>query len=144
MNKEAWQQALSDVTGVMLEFDENDAASLQLQVYSLVTNFYYRRSEVVLYSEVGWIGETPPMELLKANCMWQQTNGATLSVFEENRVLLAVTLNEAMAPHWQAMYDRFVQAAAYWAEQLSGSESDDGISTDNELTVAQLAGAFFV
>ncbi|MGF1716024.1 type III secretion system chaperone [Photobacterium chitinilyticum] len=143
MNKEAWQKALAEVTGNPLGFDENDVASISHPSLSLMVNFYYRPDGVVLYSQVGLVSHDQQLsELLAANCMWQQTNGATLSLFEGNQVLLASLFTAEQALQWASQYNEFLQAAAFWAEKLIAP--DETASALVELTPSIIASASFV
>ncbi|MGF1729004.1 type III secretion system chaperone [Photobacterium kasasachensis] len=153
MNKEAWQKALAEVTGSPLGFDENDVASINHPSLSLTVNFYYRPDGVVLYTQVGRVNHDQQLrELLSANCMWQQTNGATLSVFEGNQVLLAYLFTAEQALQWAHQYNQFLQAAAFWAEKLISPDgtvldetaSDEAVSAFADLTPSAIASASFV
>ncbi|EDP60145.1 type III secretion system chaperone [Vibrio sp. AND4] len=119
MDKVQWEKVLGDAVEQPVSFDEFSLAAVMFDKPKMMVNFEYRTNELVVYALVGELIEEKQMRLLlEGNCLWNSTNGATLSLFDENRVLLTLAVNHQDQLRFSDLLSGFVDAADYWQQKL--------------------------
>ncbi|WP_028536074.1 type III secretion system chaperone [Paludibacterium yongneupense] len=114
-----WQEAISQLTGIPTAFDEDGLDSIVDATSGLQIGFHCREGELTLYTQVGVLHDDGrAMQLLAANSFWSQTGGATLSVFDERRIVLSLRLYDKCQPALATHYNRFIAAARRWQTEL--------------------------
>ncbi len=126
-NLTLWEKALSDALNQTVKFDESDVflAEIDLQLI----NFHYQDSVLVIYACVGEINNPQQaLELLQANCFWQATKGATLSLMEDETVVLALQCSIQNKSNLNQLITQFLSTLYHWSQYLTSQSDSTGIT----------------
>ncbi|MCS0419374.1 type III secretion system chaperone [Vibrio diabolicus] len=123
MEKMQWEKVLGDTVGQPVSFDEFSLTAVMFEEPKMIVNLELRVNELVIYALVGELIEERQMRgLLEGNCLWNSTNGATLSLLDEKRVLLAMSVSHQDQLRFSELLSGFVDAASYWQQKLLEAE----------------------
>lgn len=123
MEKMQWEKVLGDTVGQPVSFDEFSLTAVMFEEPKMIVNFELRVNELVIYALVGELIEERQMRgLLEGNCLWNSTNGATLSLLDEKRVLFAMSVSHQDKLRFSELLSGFVDAASYWQQKLLEAE----------------------
>jgi hypothetical protein len=119
-----WEEAISRLTGVAVVFDDNGLDSIVDAPSALTIGFHCQAGELTIYSQVGVLDDDSRLRsLLAANCFWRETGGATLSLFDERRIVLARWLAAGSVSDLAVRYADFIAAARRWQADLGATPS---------------------
>ena len=116
-NLSLWEKALTDVLNQTVKFDESGVFLAEIE--QQLINFHYQDTILVIYACVGELENlAQATKLLEANCFWKGTKGGTLSMLDDNTVILAIQCSIQNKTNLNQQLTDFLVVLNYWASQL--------------------------
>ncbi len=124
-NLSLWEKALTDVLHQTVKFDESGVFLAEME--QQLINFHYQDAMLVIYACAGQLEDSAQAcKLLRANCFWKGTKGATLSMLDDDTVILAFQCSIQNKASLNQQLTDFLVVLNYWAAQLSATENKTG------------------
>ena len=133
-NLTLWEKALADILNQTVKFDESNLFLVEID--GQLINFHYQDTLLVIYACVGQlVDDKQAIELLKANCFWKGTKGATLSLLDEETIVLALQCSIQNKAQLNNRFIAFLSALSYWTQQQNNTDGKAvNQSPDNKVT----------
>lgn len=113
-----------------LGLDENSHAAITFN-QAVTIHFQARDADILLYASLGGLPEDNPQaamrRLLRANFLWRDTGGATLSLTPGGETVLAQALppGDLDFSAFQERFTAFARTAARWKESWQQASSEN-------------------
>ena len=131
-NLSLWEKALTDVLNQTVKFDESNVFLAEIE--QQLINFHYQDTILVIYACVGQLTDsTQATALLQANCFWKGTKGGTLSMLDDDTVILASQCSIQNKSNLNQTLTDFLVVLNYWASKLLvQTNSKSSLDTDSK------------